>query len=78
MAVVEYSCYLSRAALLMDTLMSRIGLDGRSFVMLLMEFSCNVPALMGTRTMRRLGLRLLIMLVSPFHSVVFAYRSLSS
>lgn len=66
MAIVEDSGYLSRAAFLMDALMSRMGLDGRSFVMLLMGFGCNVPALMGTRTMRSRGLRLLTMLVIPF------------
>ena len=66
MAIVEDSGYLSRAAFLMDALMSKMGLDGRSFVMLLMGFGCNVPALMGTRTMRSRGLRLLTMLVIPF------------
>lgn len=66
MAVVEDSGYLSRAAYLMDALMSRMGLDGRSFVMLLMGFGCNVPAIMGTRVMRSRALRLLSMLVIPF------------
>jgi ferrous iron transport protein B len=66
MAVVEDTGYLSRAAFLMDSLMSRLGLDGRSFVMLLMGFGCNVPALMGTRVMRSRALRLLTMLVIPF------------
>lgn len=66
MAVVEDTGYLSRAAFLMDALMSRLGLDGRSFVMLLMGFGCNVPALMGTRVMRSRALRLLTMLVIPF------------
>ncbi|MCK9283011.1 MAG: ferrous iron transport protein B [Rhodocyclaceae bacterium] len=66
MAVVEDSGYLSRAAYLMDALMSRMGLDGRSFVMLLMGFGCNVPALMGTRVMRSRALRLLSMIVIPF------------
>ncbi|WP_045223629.1 ferrous iron transport protein B [Methyloterricola oryzae] len=66
MTVVEDSGYLSRAAYLMDSLMARLGLDGRSFVMLLMGFGCNVPALMGTRIMRSRGLRLLTMLVIPF------------
>ena len=65
MAVVEDTGYLSRAAFLMDALMSRFGLDGRSFVMILMGFGCNVPALMGTRVMRSRGLRLLTMLVIP-------------
>jgi ferrous iron transport protein B len=65
MAIVEDTGYLSRAAFLMDALMARIGLDGRSFVMLLMGFGCNVPALMGTRVMRSRSLRLLTMLVIP-------------
>ncbi|MFN3398357.1 MAG: ferrous iron transport protein B [Sulfurimicrobium sp.] len=66
MALVEDSGYLSRAAFLMDALMARMGLDGRSFVMMLMGFGCNVPALMGTRVMRSRSLRLLTMLVIPF------------
>ena len=66
MAIVEDTGYLSRAAFLMDALMARMGLDGRSFVMLLMGFGCNVPALMGTRVMRSRALRLLTMLVIPF------------
>jgi ferrous iron transport protein B len=66
MAVIEDTGYLSRAAFLMDSLMSRLGLDGRSFVMLLMGFGCNVPALMGTRVMRSRPLRLLTMMVIPF------------
>ncbi len=66
MAIVEDSGYLSRAAFLMDALMARMGLDGRGFVMLLMGFGCNVPALMGTRVMRSRAIRLLTMLVIPF------------
>jgi ferrous iron transport protein B len=65
MAIVEDSGYLSRAAFLMDALMARLGLDGRGFVMLLMGFGCNVPALMGTRVMRSRAMRLLTMLVIP-------------
>ncbi|MEW5943752.1 MAG: ferrous iron transport protein B [Pseudomonadota bacterium] len=66
MALIEDSGYLSRAAFLMDALMARMGLDGRSFVMMLMGFGCNVPALMGTRVMRSRSLRLLTMLTIPF------------
>ena len=66
MAMIEDTGYLSRAAFLMDALMSKMGLDGRSFVMMLMGFGCNVPALMGTRVMRSHNLRLLSMLVIPF------------
>ncbi len=65
MSMVEDSGYLSRAAFLMDSLMSKIGLDGRGFVMVLMGFGCNVPALMGTRVMRSRPMRLLTMLVIP-------------
>ena len=66
MAVLEDSGYLSRSAYLMDALMARLGLDGRSFVMQMMGFGCNVPALMGTRVMRSRNLRLLTMLIIPF------------
>ena len=66
MAIVEDTGYLSRAAFLMDALMAKMGLDGRSFVMMLMGFGCNVPALMGTRIMRSRSMRLLTMLVIPF------------
>ena len=66
MAVVEDSGYLARAAFLTDALMSRLGLDGRAFVMQLMGFGCNVPAIMGTRIMRSTGLRALTMLIIPF------------
>jgi ferrous iron transport protein B len=51
---------------LMDAFMERLGLDGRSFVMSLMGFGCNVPAIMGLRVMRSPALRLLSMLVIPF------------
>ncbi len=66
MAIIEDSGYLSRSAFLMDAFMERLGLDGRSFVMSLMGFGCNVPAIMGTRVMRSPGLRMLSMLVIPF------------
>ena len=65
MSMVEDSGYLSRAAFLMDAFMARLGLDGRGFVMVLMGFGCNVPALMGTRVMRSRGMRLLTMLTIP-------------
>lgn len=66
MAIVEDSGYLARSAFLMDAFMERLGLDGRSFVMSLMGFGCNVPAIMGTRVMRSPGLRMLSMMVIPF------------
>jgi ferrous iron transport protein B len=66
MAIVEDSGYLSRSAFLVDAFMERLGLDGRSFVMSLMGFGCNVPAIMGLRVMRSPALRMLSMLVIPF------------
>lgn len=66
MGIVEDSGYLSRAAFLMDALMEKLGLDGRSFVLSLMGFGCNVPAILGTRVMRSRGLRMLSMLIIPF------------
>jgi ferrous iron transport protein B len=66
MSVLEGSGYLSRAAYLMDALMGRLGLDGRTFVLQMMGFGCNVPAIMGTRILRSRGMRLLAMLIIPF------------
>lgn len=66
MAGVEDSGYLSRCAYLMDGLMAKMGLDGRAFVMQMMGFGCNVPALMGTRVVRSHSMRWLSMLIIPF------------
>jgi len=66
MAVVEDSGYLARAAFLMDALMARLGLDGRAFVMQLMGFGCNVPAMMGTRVIRSRTQRIAAMMMIPF------------
>ena len=66
MTALEDSGYLSRAAYLMDALMRKAGLDGRGFVMQLFGFGCNVPAIMGTRTIRSRSQRLLSILVIPF------------
>ncbi|AFZ46353.1 ferrous iron transport protein B [Cyanobacterium stanieri PCC 7202] len=66
MAAVEDSGYLSRSAYLMDAFMAKMGLDGRAFVMQMMGFGCNVPALMGTRIIRSRPMRMLSMLIIPF------------
>lgn len=65
MSILEDSGYLSRAAYLMDALMYHLGLDGRAFVLQMMGFGCNVPAIMGTRIMRSRTMRLLSMLIIP-------------
>ncbi len=66
MAAIEDSGYLSRAAFMMDAFMAKLGLDGRGFVMQIMGFGCNVPALMGTRVIRSRAMRLLNMMIIPF------------
>ncbi len=66
MSFIENSGYLSRAAFVMDRMMEKMGLDGRSFVMILFGFGCNVPALMGTKIMRSKSIRYLSMLIIPF------------
>jgi ferrous iron transport protein B len=66
LAIVEDSGYLPRAAFLMDGFMHWLGLDGRAFVLQVMGFGCNVPAIMGTRVIRDRGMRLLAMMVIPF------------
>lgn len=66
MSAVEDSGYMARAAFLMDSLMARLGLDGRAFVMQIMGFGCNVPAILGTRVLRNPLQRRLAMLIIPF------------
>jgi ferrous iron transport protein B len=65
-AIIEDSGYLPRAAFLMDGFMRWLGLDGRSFVLQVMGFGCNVPSIMGTRVIRDRAQRLLAMLIIPF------------
>jgi ferrous iron transport protein B len=65
---MEDSGYMARAAFIMDKIMHRFGLHGRSFIPLVMGFGCNVPAIMATRSLRSPGDRLLTMLIIPFMS----------
>lgn len=67
-SVMEDSGYMARAAFIMDKLMHKIGLHGKSFIPLLMGFGCNVPAVMATRTLGSRKDRLLTMLITPFMS----------
>ena len=67
-SLLEGSGYMSRAAFLMDKIMHRFGLHGRSFIPLIMGFGCNVPAILATRTLRNKGDRILTMLIIPFMS----------
>jgi ferrous iron transport protein B len=59
---------MARAAFIMDKLMHKIGLHGKSFIPLVMGFGCNVPAIMATRTIENRNNRILTMLITPFMS----------
>jgi len=65
---MEDSGYMARTVFIMDKLMHKIGLHGKSFIPLLMGFGCNVPAIMATRTIENRNDRLLTMLINPFMS----------
>ncbi|MHA1600891.1 MAG: ferrous iron transport protein B [Alphaproteobacteria bacterium] len=67
-AVLEDSGYMARAAFLMDRLMHKIGLHGKSFVPMLIGFGCSIPAIMATRTLENRRDRLTTMLVVPLMS----------
>lgn len=68
LSLMEDSGYMARAAFIMDKLMSRIGLHGKSFIPLVMGFGCNVPAIMATRTIEDPRDRLITILITPFMS----------
>lgn len=67
-AILEDSGYMARAAFLMDRLMHKIGLHGKSFIPMLLGFGCTVPAIMATRTLENRRDRLTTMLVLPLIS----------
>lgn len=67
-SLMEDTGYMARAAFIMDKLMHRIGLHGKSFIPLVMGFGCNVPAIMATRTLDNRTDRLLTMFITPFMS----------
>jgi len=67
-SLLEGTGYMSRAAFIMDKIMHRFGLHGRSFIPMIMGFGCNVPAILATRSMRNRGDRILTMLIIPFMS----------
>jgi len=68
LSILEDSGYLARAAFVMDRLMHKIGLHGRSFVPMMLGFGCNVPAIMATRTIENPKDRLVTILVNPMMS----------
>lgn len=67
-SVMEDSGYMASAAFIMDKIMHRMGLHGKSFIPLIMGFGCNVPAIMASRTIEDRKCRLITMLVNPLMS----------
>jgi len=68
LAILEDSGYLARAAFLMDRLLAKTGLHGKSFIPLLSSFACAIPGIMATRTIENRRERLATILVAPFMS----------
>lgn len=67
-SLMEDTGYMARAAFIMDKVMHRIGLHGKSFIPLIMGFGCNVPAILSTRIIESKSNRLITMLILPFMS----------
>lgn len=67
-SLMEDSGYMARAAFIMDKVMHKMGLHGKSFIPLIMGFGCNVPAIMASRTIENRKSRLVTMLVNPLMS----------
>ncbi len=68
LSFLEDSGYMARAAFVMDRLMQAIGLPGKSFVPLIVGFGCNVPAIMGARTLDAPRERMITVMMAPFMS----------
>jgi ferrous iron transport protein B len=68
LAILEDSGYLARAAFLMDRLLAKVGLHGKSFIPLLSSFACAIPGIMATRTIENRRDRLATILIAPFMS----------
>ena len=67
-SIMEDTGYMPRVAFIVDKIMHKIGLHGRSFIPMLMGFGCNVPAILATRTIGGKNNRLVTMLINPFMS----------
>ena len=65
---MESTGYMARAAFIMDKIMHKMGLHGRSFIPLIMGFGCNVPAILATRTIENRNSRMITMLINPLMS----------
>src|SRR6185436_2754244 len=67
-SLLEDSGYMARAAFLMDKLMSRVGLHGKSFLPLISSFACAIPGIMATRTIENSRDRVATIMIAPFMS----------
>lgn len=67
-SLMEDSGYMARAAFIMDRIMHKMGLHGKSFIPMLMGFGCNVPAIIATRTIESRSSRIITVLITPFMS----------
>ena len=67
-SLMEESGYMDRAAFIMDKIMHKMGLHGKSFIPLVIGFGCNVPAIVSSRTIENRKSRLITMLVTPLMS----------
>jgi ferrous iron transport protein B len=72
-SIMEDSGYMARVAFILDKLMHKVGLHGKSFIPLLMGFGCNVPAILSTRTIESKNDRFVTILINPFMSCSARY-----
>ncbi|MEA3479312.1 MAG: ferrous iron transport protein B [Bacteroidota bacterium] len=72
-AIMEDTGYMSRVAFILDKLMHKVGLHGKSFIPLLMGFGCNVPAILATRTIESKSDRIVTILINPMMSCSARY-----
>lgn len=68
MGILEDSGYMARAAYIMDNIMRRLGLQGKTFISMIVGFGCNVPGVMATRTLENRKDRMIAILINPFMS----------
>jgi len=68
LAILEDTGYMARAAYVMDSLMRKVGLQGKSFISMIVGFGCNVPGIMSTRTLDNKKDRMIAILINPFMS----------
>ncbi|NDP20743.1 MAG: ferrous iron transport protein B [Paludibacter sp.] len=67
-SLMEDTGYMARAAFIMDKIMHKMGLHGKSFIPLIMGFGCNVPAILATRTIENRNARMITILINPLMS----------